>query len=140
MVDVEAEPYPDVDFDPRFSDVEAFVDGLRERIGEHPILIYSGAWYWHGYLGNPSLKNIVDNYQAKVWNAHYVSGAGYASVLYKSVPKVWWTKNCWGGRGLRSCSSPPAPELPDNTWTPTLSPARARSWGRLPRGRHMKSS
>jgi lysozyme len=98
MVDVEAEPYPDVDFDPRFSDVEAFVEGLRERIGEHPILIYSGAWYWHGYLGNPSLKNLVDNYQVKVWDSHYVSGAGYASVLYKSVPKVWWTKNCWGGQ------------------------------------------
>jgi hypothetical protein len=40
----------------------------------------------------------VDNYQVKVWNAHYVSGAGYASVLYQSVPKTWWTNNCWGGQ------------------------------------------
>ncbi|MDQ3911505.1 MAG: glycoside hydrolase family 25 protein [Actinomycetota bacterium] len=98
MVDVEALSYSGVDYSPSFTHVEDFVTGLHERIGEHPILLYSGAWYWHGYLGNPSLSDLVDNYQVKVWDSHYVSGANYASVLYQSVPKVWWTKNCWGGQ------------------------------------------
>lgn len=98
MVDVEALSYSGVDYSPTFKEVEAFIRGLREKIGEHPILLYSGAWYWQGFLGNPSLTNLVDNYQVQVWDSHYVNGAGYASVLYQRVPDVWWTKNCWGGQ------------------------------------------
>jgi hypothetical protein len=48
--------------------------------------------------------------------------------------------NCQGANLQRANLAEPAPELPDKRWTPTRSPARVRSWGRLPRGRHRKSS
>jgi lysozyme len=59
--------------------------------GNHPFLIYSGAWWWprtNGFRG-------VD-LTPHVWHSHYVPGTGYGSTLYEQVPASGW-KPGYGG-------------------------------------------
>ena len=60
--------------DPTATDVWNFVIGLRERLGnQHPILIYSGWWYWSGHLGNPDITPLIRDHNCYLWLSHYVS-------------------------------------------------------------------
>lgn len=94
-VDVESGGYYG---DPNVHDVWNFIHLLHDRIGDHPILLYSGNWYWAGHLGNPDLTSLVKDAGVYLWDSHYVYGGGYASSLYRNVPLSWW-RYCWGGYG-----------------------------------------
>jgi lysozyme len=58
--------------------------------GGHPLMMYSGAWWWspRGWPG-ASLTPYL-------WASHYVSGSGAGSALYAKVPASWWTPG-YGG-------------------------------------------
>jgi lysozyme len=71
---------------PTFADARAFVEELRRLIGAHPIVLYSGGWFWRGYLGNPDARAL----RVKLWDSHYVAGRGFGSTLYARVPSSWW--------------------------------------------------
>lgn len=86
-IDVEHEPYPEVDYDPRSSDVKEFVLELRRRVGPHPIIIYCADWYWNGYMHAPTLKELFPNLEIGVdiipWDAEYVTPReGYAARVW----------------------------------------------------------
>lgn len=94
-VDVEAGGYHG---NPNVHDVWNFVTQLAGRIGEgHPIIVYSGAWYWKGYIGDPDIHSLIEKYGVVLWDSHYVVASGYASQIYRYVPASWWSNPCWGG-------------------------------------------
>lgn len=97
MVDVEALAYDGVDYSPRFEHVVGVIEALHERVGPHPILIYSGSWYWSGRLGNPDLSGLLKRYDVRVWDSHYVAGVSNYATLYPKVPRSWLTEPTWGG-------------------------------------------
>jgi hypothetical protein len=56
---------------------------------DHRYLMYTGNWWWNvvgrrwnGYSLTPHL-----------WDSRYVTGSGYASILYEYVPSTWWNPN-----------------------------------------------
>src|ERR1700712_1963808 len=50
--------------------MKAFLTALQSATGRTP-MIYSGAWFWKGYLANPSGFS-----QYPIWDAAYVGGIG----------------------------------------------------------------
>lgn len=72
---------------------------LKEKIGDHPIILYSGNWYWSGVLGNPDVGSLVEGKDVSLWVSRYVGGAGYGSTLYDRVPDNWWDGEDGGGFG-----------------------------------------
>jgi GH25 family lysozyme M1 (1,4-beta-N-acetylmuramidase) len=73
-----------------YATVRDFVHGFAGRTGGHPLLLYTGAWWWkpRGWNG-ASLTPYL-------WASRYVSGSGYGSSLYAKVPASWWTPG-YGG-------------------------------------------
>ena len=72
-------------------EMTAWAREWNKLTGNHPFLIYSGAWWWPrtgGFRGAGLTPYL--------WHSHYVSGTGYGSVLYKKVPASWW-KPGYGG-------------------------------------------
>lgn len=90
LVMVDVEPYGSRS--PDRHDVWNFVHELKDRIGDHPILIYSG-YYWP-QMGNPDAGSLAEM-GCRFWDARYVLGSAYASVLYQKVPREWW-QGRWG--------------------------------------------
>lgn len=86
-VDVE-----DTENPPTRSILADFADGFRRRTGGHPLLLYTGAWWWkpRGWNGAGITPYL--------WASRYVSGSGYGSQLYSRVPESWWTPG-YGGWG-----------------------------------------
>jgi GH25 family lysozyme M1 (1,4-beta-N-acetylmuramidase) len=78
-VDVEDPQYP-----PSRSTLVDFANEFYRKTGGHPLIIYSGAWWWQprGWDGAS-----VSPY---LWDSHYVNGSGFASELYSNVPDSWW--------------------------------------------------
>lgn len=58
--------------------------------GNHPILMYTGAWWWkpRGWDG--------EKLTPYLWHSRYVNGTGTGSKLYEKVPASWWTPG-YGG-------------------------------------------
>lgn len=67
-----------------------FFQRWRELAGDHPLVMYSGNWWWEprGWNG-ASLTPYL-------WDSRYVSGIDYGSRLYERVPDSWWTSR-YGG-------------------------------------------
>jgi hypothetical protein len=68
----------------------AFVEEWNRITNHHPLIMYSGGWWWkpRGWNG-ASLTPYL-------WDSHYTSGSGVGSVLYEQVPDSWWTPG-YGG-------------------------------------------
>lgn len=84
---------------PTVTDVWNAVHLLREKLDTHPILIYSGNWWWSGACGNPNAGSLVKGNNCRLWVSRYVTGTDYASRLYRKVPKGWWEGKDGGGFG-----------------------------------------
>lgn len=84
-VDVEDTAAP-----PTWATLRAFVSGWQERTGGHPLILYSGAWWW-GPRGWPGAT-----LTPHLWHSRYVTGSGPGSVLYGAVPESWWSP-AYGG-------------------------------------------
>jgi lysozyme len=82
----------DNESDASWSTTQAFFQRWRELAGDHPLMVYSGNWWWsrRGWPGS-SLTPFL-------WDSRYVDGAGYGSVLYGRVPDSWWSAR-YGGWG-----------------------------------------
>jgi GH25 family lysozyme M1 (1,4-beta-N-acetylmuramidase) len=94
MVDYEAYPnFPELD--PTMATLEAFVAELRNRIGDHPILVYAGQGYWESPPPNGSIAHL----DVTTWDAFYPlhPQAGLGSVLYEQVKRLGWGER-WGGQ------------------------------------------
>jgi lysozyme len=103
MVDVEDLSYDGVDYAPQARHVQGFVNELRRRIGDHPILIYSADWFWKPRIGR-SIKalfpNLVPGEDIVTWDAEYVEPrTGFASAVWDN-PLIQggskWAER-WGG-------------------------------------------
>jgi len=69
MVDFEPYNEPFSYLTPTNAVLEAFIESLRKRVGEHPIVLYSGPGFWNG--GEPS--GSFSRYGADVaWTAQYL--------------------------------------------------------------------
>ena len=84
---------------PSKTDIWNAVHYLHEKTNGHPILIYSGYWFWGDRLGNPDISSLVRDKNCRLWVSRYVSGQGYGSTLYQSVPAAWWEGRDRGGFG-----------------------------------------
>jgi hypothetical protein len=67
-----------------------FVDVWNAITDGHPILMYTGSWWW-----TPRAWNGVD-LTPDLWHSHYVTGTDLGSRLYEKVPADWWTPG-YGG-------------------------------------------
>lgn len=85
---------------PRYRVVVDFVRRWRQRMPGCPLGVYSGSWYWVGWLGNPPF---VGDW---LWSSDYITGSGDPFALLKGVTPGYW--HPWGGRqhfDLRQFSS-----------------------------------
>jgi GH25 family lysozyme M1 (1,4-beta-N-acetylmuramidase) len=92
MVDYEAYPnFPTLD--PTMATLTAFVTELRDRIGDHPILVYSGQGYWNSPPPNGPIRDLG----VTTWDAFYPlhPQSGLGSVLYQQARRRGWGKR-WG--------------------------------------------
>lgn len=92
MVDYEAYPnFPDLD--PTMETLTKFVTELRNRIGDHPVLVYAGQGYWASPPPNGSIRDL----NVTTWDAYYPlhPRADYGSVLYEQVKDLGWGER-WG--------------------------------------------
>lgn len=97
VVDVELSGWGN---DPDVHDTWNFIHELKARLNnEHPILIYSGAWYWKDprfmRAPNPDVTDLVRDFDVRLWLSEYVHPdylpqPPYASSIYQRVPMVWW--------------------------------------------------
>jgi lysozyme len=73
---------------PRYRDVAAFVETFRHIAGDHPLLFYTGGWYWNGVLPNPDL----DALGLQLWNAYYTNAEndGALRTIDRTVPGQAW--------------------------------------------------
>jgi len=100
LIMVDFEEYSNRDYshyDPTNATLKAFVAELQQRIGSHPVLVYSGQGYWNG--GTPS--GVVSQYGNALvtWAAFYPvhPQAGLGSVLYERVKNLGWGER-WGNQ------------------------------------------
>lgn len=75
------------------SDVWNFVTQWK-AITKHPLVIYSGAWFWVGHLNNPNASTLG----CPLWDSHYVPTTGYGSTIFATVPSSFWIPQ-YGGWG-----------------------------------------
>jgi hypothetical protein len=68
----------------------AFYAEWNRLTGGHPLMMYSGDWWWNPRGWNGS------SLTPYLWTSHYVSGTGTGSALYAKVPASWWTPG-YGG-------------------------------------------
>lgn len=68
----------------------AFHTEWAQLTGGHPLMMYSGTWWWtpRGWDGASLTPHL--------WDSRYVAGTGYGSQLYTKVPADWWTPR-YGG-------------------------------------------
>ena len=82
MLDVEQEANGK---NPDIVDVREFAQRFAVRSGGHPLLIYSGTWYWRYTIGNPQ-----DACGAGLVDASYVGGGGDPRAIVKQVTMGHW--------------------------------------------------
>lgn len=86
------------------NDVWNFIYGLRNRIGPHPIVLYSGGYWLHELRDkwgrvNPKLVDLVRDCDVHLWLAHYPDNIpGFASVIYERAPKRGFLSGAFGGQ------------------------------------------
>jgi GH25 family lysozyme M1 (1,4-beta-N-acetylmuramidase) len=64
-----------------------FFAELRRQLGNRPLYMYTGAWWWNARGWN---VNGISDPAPLLWDSEYVNGQGYASVLYSAVPDHYW--------------------------------------------------
>ncbi|HEX6709759.1 MAG TPA: glycoside hydrolase family 25 protein [Rubrobacter sp.] len=94
MVDYEGYPHSP-SLSPSEATLRAFVTELRQRIGNHPILVYAGQGYWNSPPANGSIVDLG----VTTWDAFYPLHplAGFGSVLYERVKRQGWGER-WGNQ------------------------------------------
>lgn len=94
LVGLDVEVESKLPVQPGIREVRAFVNRFKALYPNHPVLIYSGAWYWAStsYMGNPPGADLGPN-----WNSRYIGTTSLApSAMYPNVPASWWNPG-YGG-------------------------------------------
>jgi hypothetical protein len=98
MLDVEKEgggKNPDI------QDVREFANRFYQRTNGHPLLVYSGTWYWKWTIGNPQ-----DACGSSLIDASYVGGGGDPREIVKNVTMgLWKPYGTWKTPLLRQFTS-----------------------------------
>lgn len=82
----------DGDSKPDITDVRRFAARFRARAPDHPLIVYTGGWYWRGVIGDPVGADV-----GPLWASRYASHAGAApEAIYSHVLPAWWTPR-YGG-------------------------------------------
>jgi lysozyme len=76
--------------DANWAVTKAFFAEWNQLTSGHPLIMYSGAWWWSSRGWNGA------SLTPYLWHSHYVSGGGAGSALYAKVPESWWTPG-YGG-------------------------------------------
>ena len=100
LIMVDFEEYSNRDYshyDPTNETLKAFVAELQQRIGSHPVLLYSGQGYWNS--GTPSGPVSQYGTDLVTWDAFYPlhPQAGVGSALYERVKDQGWGQR-WGNQ------------------------------------------
>ena len=85
---------------PTWDSIQQWVHGWYERTNNHPLMIYTGRWWWNA-AGRRWNGCQLTPY---LWHSQYVlepgyknmAMAGYGSTVYSHVPKSWWNTE-YGG-------------------------------------------
>jgi hypothetical protein len=74
----------DNEADASLSTTREFFARWRELAGDHPMFMYTGAWWWgpRGWDGSALTPYL--------WASRYVRGSGMGQDLYTKVPVSWW--------------------------------------------------
>lgn len=80
----------DCENDADWSTLTNFFTRWKSLSADHPLIMYSGNWWWESRGWNGS------SLTPYLWDSRYVSGSGYGSQLYTQVPESWWTPR-YGG-------------------------------------------
>jgi GH25 family lysozyme M1 (1,4-beta-N-acetylmuramidase) len=94
LVRVNYESCPNIrSLDPSMVTLRAFFTELRERIGDHPILVYAGQGAWNSPPANGSIRDLG----VTTWDAFYPlhPQARVGSMLYEQGKHLGWGKR-WG--------------------------------------------
>lgn len=79
----------------------AWVTEWNRLSGNHPVIMYTGAWWWgpRGWSGSQLTPYL--------WHSRYVAGTAPGSALYGQVPDAWWTPGYggWGSATILQFSS-----------------------------------
>ncbi|MGH3148790.1 MAG: glycoside hydrolase family 25 protein [Rubrobacter sp.] len=96
LVMVDYESYPNFpSLNPSMETLRAFVTELRERIGDHPILVYAGQGYWNSPPPNGSIRDL----RVTTWDAYYPlhPQGGLGSLMYEQIKDLGWGER-WGNQ------------------------------------------
>lgn len=86
---------------PRLADVTAFRNRWESKVGKGRLMLYTGAWYWNGHLGNPTAHGDLP-----LWVSAYVTGHGDPWSIVKAVtPGYFRPFGGWKGYAVRQFSS-----------------------------------
>ena len=81
---------------PGISAVKSFAARFAERVPGHPLVIYSGRWYWGSasYMGNPNGAGLTPY----LWDSKYITTPQRVppATIYPNVPSNFWTPG-YGG-------------------------------------------
>jgi GH25 family lysozyme M1 (1,4-beta-N-acetylmuramidase) len=72
-------------------DLRAFSERFAEKVPNHPLVVYTGGWYWRGHMGDPAGADL-----GPLWESRYVQTGGAPDAVYAEVPAAWWTPG-YGG-------------------------------------------
>jgi GH25 family lysozyme M1 (1,4-beta-N-acetylmuramidase) len=86
---------------PSLKDVGDFIAEFNRLVPGKQIILYTGAWYWKGHLGNPTaFANIP------LWDSAYIRGSGTPQNLIKGVTPNYFVKyGGWTKHSIRQFSS-----------------------------------
>lgn len=84
---------------PSWSIIQRATNRWNERTNHHPVLFYTGAWWWNVAGRNWNGAGLTPY----LWHSHYVMdgaqpAAGFASSVFQRVPATWWQPG-YGGWG-----------------------------------------
>ena len=102
IVALDVEEEPNLPKQPGIREVRSFAARFKQLHPNHPLLIYSGSWYWNSapdpnthlprYMNNP-----VGSDLGPLWDSFYVATYGSVPAIYASMPAYYWTQNLYGG-------------------------------------------
>ena len=104
-LDVESEP--NLAKQPGIREVRSFAARFKQLHPNHPLLIYSGSWYWNSAIDPNTrlpryMNNPIGSDLGPLWDSLYVSSYGSVSAIYATVPSYYWTQNLYGGWTTKS--------------------------------------
>jgi hypothetical protein len=74
----------DNEADASWDDTVTFFGRWNELTAGHPLVMYSGNWWW-GQRNWPGSE-----LTPLLWDSRYVGGSGYGCELFEKVPDSWW--------------------------------------------------